>query len=82
MTRLIHLLLALCLLGAGTASAGAAEDGQPRPLVRIVTNGFVLPGKLARLARFADEAGVALGDGPAATPPRVRPRGARGARRS
>ncbi|CAO3456264.1 CobN-like chelatase BtuS for metalloporphyrine salvage [Azospirillum argentinense] len=60
MTRLIHLLLALCLLAAGTASAGAAENGQPRPQVRIVTNGFVLPGKLDRIARFADEAGVTL----------------------
>lgn len=60
MTRLIHLLLVFCLCSAGMVAARAAEGSPPRPLVRIVTNGFVLPGKLDRIAGFADEAGVTL----------------------
>ena len=62
MRILARLLLPLLLLFAGPASAqdGGGPDPQHRPLVRIITNGFVLPGKLDKLAAWAEETGVAL----------------------
>lgn len=59
MMPFLRLIVALCLCAAGMAAVRAAEP-PPRPVVRVVTNSFVLPGKLERLARFADEAGVTL----------------------
>ncbi|WP_247889965.1 cobaltochelatase subunit CobN [Azospirillum brasilense] len=59
MTLLSRLIVVLCLCAAGMAVTRAAEAA-PRPTVRVVTNSFVLPGKLERLARFADENGVTL----------------------
>ena len=52
-------------MAAPTATPAAATTPDPapsasHPLVRVIVNHFVLPGKLDRLARFAAEAGVDL----------------------
>jgi cobaltochelatase CobN len=52
--RRLAWLLVLCLLGLGPASATEL------PLVRVISTDFVLPGKFARLAGWAAEAGFRL----------------------
>lgn len=66
MKTLLRLLLALgwCVAATATPTATAtpaATAPEPaRPLVRVIVNHFILPGKLDRLTRFAAEAGVDL----------------------
>ncbi len=51
----------LALLCAGpAASEVAARTDRSTPTVRVVTNGFVLPGKFRLLADWASEAGLSL----------------------
>jgi len=51
------LAVALALL---TPPAAARDMAQARPVVRVLTNGFVLPAKFRGLGPLATEAGIAL----------------------
>ena len=55
------MLVLLALLCGGPAAVEvAAQTDRSTPTVRVVTNGFVLPGKFRRLAEWASEAGLSL----------------------
>ncbi len=55
-------MLMLCLLLGASAAAqhGVVDDPTEQPLLRIIANDFVLPGKLAKIASWAREAGVRM----------------------
>ncbi len=64
MTRVVALwlILATTLGGPAAAQEGAAPNASETPsgqtFVRIVTNSFVLPGKLAKIAAWAGDVGI------------------------
>lgn len=60
MRRLVLLILALALPWPGLAVTAMAGEVAGRDRVRVVTVAFVLPGRLDRLERLAQRAGLAL----------------------
>ena len=58
MRRAAWILGVLWLLFAALGAANA--QGRGAPVIRVVTTDFVLPGKIARLDRWAQERGVSV----------------------